>query len=59
MVRRRTHAKSPVDAEVAKEGVIPANENLLSVGFPKISVLMFRGSSASLSFSVAVGSCSH
>jgi hypothetical protein len=38
-------AKSPVDAEVAAEGVIPADENLLSVGFPKISVLVFRGSS--------------
>ena len=35
MVRRRTHAKSPVDAEVAAGGVIQADENLLSVGFPK------------------------
>ena len=32
---KETHTKSSVDAEVAAGGVIQADENLLSVGFPK------------------------
>lgn len=39
------HAEFPVDAEIAAESVVPANENLLSIGFPKINIVTFRCSS--------------
>jgi len=37
-----TPAESPVDAEIAEESDVPADENYFPIGLPKIRVLFFR-----------------